>query len=142
MAAWSGIPTVIASASERDVVARVAAGEGLGTWVQPGDRRLPARKLWIAFGQPSEGRIAVDDGAVVALVERGASLLPVGVFEVEGRFDRGAAVEVFDADGRMVAKGITRLSASEIRSTLGRRSGAGVPDEVIHRDDLVLLRRP
>lgn len=141
MAAWSGIPTVIASAAEPDVVNRVAAGESLGTWVQPGVRRLPARKLWIAFGQPSEGRIGVDDGAVSALVDRGASLLPVGVFEVEGRFDRGAAVEVFDADGRMVAKGITQLSATEIRRTLGRRSGSDLPDEVIHRDDLVVLRR-
>ena len=108
--------------------------------MQPGERRLPARKLWIAFGQPSEGRIAIDDGAVDALIARGASLLPVGVFEVEGRFDRGAAVEVFDGDGRMVAKGITRLSAAEIRQTLGRRSAEDVPDEVIHRDDLVVLR--
>ncbi len=143
MAAWSGIPTVIASSKEPDVVSRVVAGEALGTWVQPGERRLAARKLWIAFGQPSEGRVTIDRGAVTALLQRGASLLPVGVVAVEGTFDRGSAVEVLDPEGRTIAKGLTRLSSGEIGAFRGKRTDDDVPDEVIHRDDLVVLtRRP
>ncbi len=139
MAAWSGIPTVIASSAEPDVVARAVTGEHVGTWVRPGTRRLAARKLWIAFGQPSEGKVTIDEGAVMALVRGGASLLPVGVVAVEGSFARGSAVEVVDTEGRTVAKGLTRLSASEIDRYRGRRTTADLPDEVVHRDDLVVL---
>ena len=90
MAAWSGVPTVVASAVADRVVARVVAGEDIGTWVDPRPERLPARKLWIAFGLPSSGSLTIDDGAVAALVERAKSLLPVGVVDVEGLVSRGS----------------------------------------------------
>jgi glutamate 5-kinase len=135
MAAWSGIPTVVAPAANPEAVRAAIAGEDVGTWVSPRSERLPARKLWIAFGQPSEGTVAVDAGAVVALVSGGRSLLPVGVRDVVGSFGPGAAVEVVGPDGEIVAKGIARTGADEIRSSLGRRSEA----EVIHRDDMVVL---
>lgn len=137
MAAWSGIPTVIASASERDVVARAVQGEDIGTWVEPHVSGLSARKLWIAFGLPSEGVVSVDDGAARAVVEGGRSLLAVGVTAAHGEFDRGSAVEV-TVGGRLIAKGLVRLSSGQIEGARGQHSSlaGGV---VIHRDDLVVL---
>jgi glutamate 5-kinase len=144
IAAWSGIPTVIARARIRELPGRAVEGKEIGTWVEPQPRRLPARKLWIAFGQPSEGKVIADNGAVRALTGRGGSLLAAGVHELEGDFESGMAVEVLDSRRDLVAKGLVRLSAAELRPLLGRRTAevdrAGWGGEVIHRDDLVVLR--
>ena len=144
MAAWSGIPTVIAAASEPDVVSRIIAGDAVGTWVEPHPSSLSARKLWIAFGQPAQGSIRIDAGAVKALAERRGSLLPVGVVAVAGNFDRGDAVEVLDPDQQMLAKGQVRVAADRLRSLAGKRTHEidtdGWGGVVIHADDLVLLR--
>jgi glutamate 5-kinase len=137
MAAWSGIPTVIASASDDKVVLRAIGGEDVGTWVDPRDSGLSARKLWIAFGSPSEGHVSVDDGAARALTDSGKSLLPVGVTAVEGRFPGGAAVEVMHGSD-LIAKGLVAMSAEEILSVRGVHSSVA-GGEVIHRDDLVVL---
>ncbi|MGD2102159.1 MAG: glutamate 5-kinase [Acidimicrobiia bacterium] len=137
MAAWSGVPTVIASASQPEVVRRAVAGEDLGTWVSPRESSLSARKLWIAFGSPAEGSVTVDGGAARALVEAGKSLLPVGVTGVDGSFATGAAIEV-RLDGQLIAKGLSALSAKDIRATQGEHSSVA-GGEVIHRDDLVVL---
>lgn len=137
MAAWSGIPTVIASATEPDVVARAISGEAIGTWVDPRESGLPARKLWIAFGMPSEGSIEIDAGAARALSHGGKSLLAVGVTGVIGVFRPGAAVEVTH-DGELVAKGLAALSSDEVERHRGEHS-AVTGGEVIHRDDLVVL---
>ncbi|MFV1960197.1 MAG: glutamate 5-kinase [Acidimicrobiia bacterium] len=138
MAAWSGIPTVIADAREEDVVARAVAGEDVGTWLAPHQARLPARKLWIAFGQPADGVVRVDGGAVGALVGKGGSLLAVGVVDVDGEFGERAPVEVFGPGDRLVAKGLVAMSAGQIRESIGKQTSqaGGV---VIHRDDLVIL---
>lgn len=136
MAAFSGVPTVIAPADREDAVEVAVAGGDIGTWVDPRRERLPARKLWIAFCQRSLGKVTIDDGAREALVRRSRSLLPVGVVGCEGEFEAGEAVEVFDLAGRLVAKGIARLSAAEVASTMGRRSESG---ELVNRDDLVVL---
>ncbi len=137
MAAWSGIPTVIASASQDGVVEHAIAGEDVGTWVDPRDSSLSARKLWIAFGSPSEGHVAVDAGAARALTESGKSLLPVGVTGVEGSFSGGAAVEVRH-EGSLIAKGLAAMSANEILRVRGEHTSVA-GGEVIHRDDLVVL---
>jgi len=134
MAAFSGIPTVIASATERDVVAEAAAGRNVGTWIDPRQASLSARKLWIAFGLPSRGSITVDDGAMAAIAQSGGSLLAVGLTAIKGDFRRGDAVEVFAASGLLIGKGIARFDAADLHS-----SGDGVSGEVIHRDDLVVL---
>lgn len=136
MAAFSGIPTVVASSSEPAVVARICAGERVGTWVHPRARRLSARKLWVAFGLETRGRVKVDAGAVQAITRWKKSLLPVGVREVEGDFAAREAVEVLGPDGRVIAKGIARISAAQCRSL---RRGEGPTVELIHRDDLVVL---
>lgn len=137
MAAWSGVPTVIASASEPEVVARAIAGKDVGTWVSPRESGLSARKLWIAFGSPAEGRVTVDDGAAMALRDGGKSLLPAGVTDVEGSFAVGAVVEV-DHHDALIAKGLTSLSSSDIVATRGQHTSVA-GSEVIHRDDLVVL---
>jgi glutamate 5-kinase len=138
MAAWSGIPTVIASAREPGVVARAAAGESVGTWITPHESRLPARKLWIAFGLPAEGRLAVDAGAAAALLDGKRSLLAVGVTGVEGDFGAGSAVEITGPDGVVLGKGLVSMTADQVEQSIGRHSSE-VGGVVVHRDDLVVL---
>src|SRR6185503_16534359 len=100
IASWSGVRAVIAKADRAGVLLGALNGEaGVGTVVRPHDRRLSARKLWIAFAVGSSGTIVVDDGARRALVRGGTSLLAAGVIEVIGRFDADDAVEVVGPDG-------------------------------------------
>jgi len=143
IAAWSGVETVIADASRPGVVQAAMAGEpGIGTVFRPRPRRLPARKLWIAFAVASAGTLVVDEGARRAVVEGDASLLPAGVVSVSGRFDAEAAVEIAGPDGIVFAKGLVRHPAERIGSWAGRRTSDlpdGVAHEIVHRDDLVVL---
>jgi glutamate 5-kinase len=143
MAAFSGVRTVIAAADRPSVLHDAVAGAvGVGTVFSSRRRALPARKLWIAFALRPAGRLVVDDGARRALTERGTSLLAAGVREVVGGFSEDDAVEVSGPDGIVFAKGIVRVAAARSAEWLGRRTSelpADVADEVIHRDDLVLL---
>ena len=143
MAAWSGVRCVIASSARDGVLAHAVAGmPGVGTVVLPRDRRLPARKLWIAFAVPASGVVRVDDGARRALCERNVSLLPAGVVGVDGRFAPDDAVEVAGPDGVVFAKGLVRIGAAALTTLAGRRTAdlpEATPHEVVHRDDLVVL---
>ena len=141
IAAWSGVRAVIASASAPSVVADALAGRPVGTSFHAA-QRLPSRKLWIAFARASEGQIVVDAGARRALVERGKSLLLAGVRGVEGDFDADAAVEIVDETGAVFAKGLSRYTSVLLRAHRGRQTAElpdGLPHEVVHRDDLVVL---
>jgi glutamate 5-kinase len=146
MAAWAGVRAVIGPAERPGILAAAIAGApGVGTTVRARARRrrLPARKLWIAFALPASGRVVVDEGARRAIVEAGASLLPAGVRAVEGVFGAGDAVEVVDREGALVAKGLVRFDAEALARRAGTRSADGEsPGEAIHRDDLVLLAVP
>ncbi|MGH9017739.1 MAG: glutamate 5-kinase [Acidimicrobiales bacterium] len=143
IAAWSGVETVIADAARPGVLGAAMAGDaGVGTVFRPRPRRLPARKLWIAFAVAAAGTVAVDEGARRALVEGDASLLPAGVVSVTGAFDVEAAVEIVGPDGVVFAKGLVRHGAERIGAWAGRRTGElpeGVTHEIVHRDDLVVL---
>ncbi|HUI47247.1 MAG TPA: glutamate 5-kinase [Acidimicrobiia bacterium] len=142
IAAWSGVRAVIASASAPDVISNALAGRAVGTSFAPRATRLSARKLWIAFAQGATGRITVDAGARSALVDGGKSLLAAGVRDVTGVFDTDAPIEIAGDDGRVFAKGLCRYGASQLRAVAGKRSvdlPAGSPQEVVHRDDLVVL---
>ena len=142
VASLSGVPTVIADASRPDVLADAVAGTaGVGTLVRAAGYRLPARKLWIGFAVGSQGEVVVDAGARSAL-ERGKSLLAIGVRSVSGTFDAGAPVEVREAGGKVFAKGLARHSSDELQGAAGRRRDtlpAGAPNVVIHANDLVVL---
>ena len=142
IASWSGVTTVIANARRAGVLADAAAGaEGVGTVVRARPARLPARKLWIGFAVESQGQVVVDPGARAAL-ERGKSLLAVGVTDVVGHFGAGAPVEVREAGGSVFARGLTRPGSEELRQSAGRHSGELGPDRahiVIHADDLAVM---
>jgi glutamate 5-kinase len=127
------------------VLLQVAAGEPVGTIFTTGNR-LASRKHWLAFTTRTHGELVLDDGAVRAVTQRGKSLLPAGIVEVRGKFRIGDPVACVDSSGRAVARGLTayasdaveriaRRPTREITQMLGYSNG----DEVIHRDDLVLL---
>ncbi len=143
MAAYSGVTTVIAAANRPNVLQdSLDETDGVGTIVRPQARPLPARKLWIAFAVEPAGRIIVDEGARGALERQGRSLLAVGVRDTVGTFERGDSVEVADQAGQAFARGLAAVSSGELARILGVRSSDhpdGTPDEVIHRDELVLL---
>ncbi len=146
LAARSGTVTWIASGRETRVLEKMAAGEPLGTLVHPASDPLTARKQWLASQLQSRGRLYLDDGAVQVLRQSGSSLLPVGVTEVQGAFQRGDLVSCHDAAGVAVARGLVNYSTEEARRIIGHTSARieellGYVDEpeLIHRDNLVLL---
>jgi glutamate 5-kinase len=142
IAAWSGVRAVIAAADAPDVINDAIEGRAVGTAFLPRAERLSSRKLWIAFARGAEGRIVVDDGARRALCSDHRSLLPAGVRGVEGSFDADDAVEIVDATGTPFAKGLVRYPAAVLREVAGRQTSdlaEGLPHEVVHRDDLVVL---
>jgi glutamate 5-kinase len=146
VASRSGTETVIASGREDDVVTRVAAGEGLGTWLMTARQPQNARRQWLASLVQIQGAVELDAGAVKVLRESGRSLLPVGVREVRGNFRRGDVVACVDVNGREVARGLVNYDAEETRRIKGHSSAAiadllgyGGDAELIHRDNLVLV---
>ena len=146
-AAASGVPMVIANGRQRGILARILAGETVGTYFAPRADRLAARKRWIAFAVPPQGRLTVDAGASRALTRDRKSLLPSGLVAVDGDFASGEVVAVLDAaDGREFARGLVNFDADELRKIRGaktqeieERLGYKSFDEVIHRDNLVIL---
>ncbi len=145
IATASGVPVVLTSAAQ---VAPALAGEDVGTWFAATGKRASTRLMWLAYAARTHGRLVLDDGAVKAVVERGKSLLPAGVTAVEGEFEAGDPVEVVAADGTVVARGLVAYSSQEAPEMLGRSTselrdalGEGYDRELVHRDDLVLVRR-
>jgi glutamate 5-kinase len=143
-AASSGTHTVIASGRERDVMQRLAHGEPIGTLLVSETQPLNARKIWLADHLQLSGQLLLDAGAVDAL-HAGKSLLPIGVVEVRGEFERGAAVACLSPEGVEVARGLSNYSSSDARRIARHASHdieavLGYLDEaeMIHRDNLVL----
>ncbi|MGI5880307.1 MAG: glutamate 5-kinase [Syntrophomonadaceae bacterium] len=139
----AGIPMVIANSNEKDVIRRIVAGEEVGTLFIPRDEKMHARKKWIAFGSLAQGELTVDEGACLALLNKGKSLLPSGVVSVSGDFERGTIVSVNNPDGQEIARGVVNYSAEEISRIAGKQSreiekilGEKDYDEVIHRNNL------
>jgi glutamate 5-kinase len=147
IATEAGIPTVVAAAT---AAREVLAGEPRGTYFAPGGRRPPrARQLWLAHAAASHGRLLLDEGAAKAIEAGRASLLPAGITGVEGGFDAGDPVDLCAPDGRVIARGLVNYDASEIPAMMGRSTrdlaaqrGPEYEREIVHRDDLVLLRTP
>ncbi|MDH2903941.1 MAG: glutamate 5-kinase [Actinomycetota bacterium] len=134
MATWSGVTTVIAPARAETPLLRALTGtHDFGTTFEARGERLSARKAWIAFAVASSGVVSINQGALEALENHGRSLLRVGVESITGDFVEGDAVEVHGPGGAVVAKGLVRASAESFNDA---------DDVIVHRDDLVLLRRP
>jgi glutamate 5-kinase len=122
------------------------AGDPAGTLFHPTGRRRPTRLLWLAHATEPKGRVVLDAGAVRALTERRASLLPAGITGVAGSFVAGDPVDLVDEHGRVVARGLVNYDSEELPGLLGRSThelarelGSAYEREVVHRDDLVLL---
>lgn len=143
-AATSGAHTVIASGREQNVMPRLARGEPVGTLLVSETQPLNARKQWLADHLQLNGRLVLDGGAVKALGE-GKSLLPIGVVDVQGEFERGAAVACISPEGQEVARGLINYGSSDARR-IARRASADIETilgyldepEMVHRDNLVL----
>jgi glutamate 5-kinase len=142
----TGVPAVVAPGREPRVLIDICKGLDVGTLFVPGDSVLSSRKHWIAYGAKPAGKLIVDAGAVRAMVSQGKSLLPAGITAVEGDFDAGDTVSVYDDQAHEIARGLAAYGASDLRkiqrlqsaaieATLGFKS----LDEAIHRDDLVVL---
>src|SRR3954447_23972870 len=145
IATQSGVPVVLTSAAQ---AAQALAGDDVGTWFTATGRRTSIRRLWLAHAANTRGRLVLDAGAVRAVLERGTSLLPAGVTGVEGTFEAGDPVELVGPDGILVARGLVAYDADEVPPLLGRSTselraslGPGYDRELVHRDDLVLVRR-
>lgn len=146
-AAAAGIPTVITNGLQNGVLEKVFdAKEQVGTLILPEQDRLPSRKHWIAYNLKPSGEIVVDQGAYDAVVQKGKSLLPSGLKEVRGSFGVGECVRCLDLAGKEFARGLVNYSAQELNRIRGLHTsriekvlGYKAYEEIIHRDDLVVL---
>ncbi len=144
----SGIQLVIASGTEKNAIPRILQGEEIGTLFVSRENRLQFRKRWLAFGAKIQGSIVVDDGCARAIRKAGGcSILPAGIYQVVGDFQTGSTVSVIDKEGHELARGLVHYTASELERIKGCKSsdiegilGHKNYDEVIHRDDLVILQ--
>ena len=146
LATGGGSDVFIADGRERNTLYRLATGEHVGTMLPARKSRVESRKRWMLSGLTTKGAIVVDAGAAKALVERGRSLLPAGVRDVQGPFKRGDTVNIVLPDGHAVACGITNYDDRDLRAIQGLRSdriesvlGHQYGSEVVHRNNLVVL---
>lgn len=148
MATSCGITTIIADGRERDVIVRIVQEqEPIGTRFLPTSTRMESRQRWLVSELGVKGSLVVDDGAAHALKEDRRSLLPAGVKEAKGNFKRGDVVTIYNSQNEKLGYGITNYSAEEIAAIKGLHSDQILPtlgyeygDEIIHRNNLVLLR--
>jgi glutamate 5-kinase len=146
LATSGGSDTVIAGGLEPDVLTRLVQGEALGTFFPAAADRMESRKRWILSGLSIKGSLVIDDGAAKALRERNTSLLPAGIKEVCGDFNRGDTIEVTIASGERLATGVANYGAQDLTALRGARStqiaailGHDYGAEAVHRDNLVLV---
>ena len=145
-AAQSGIASFVVSGRESDVLGRTLGGDDVGTLFLPSADRMSSRKHWIAYSSKPVGRVVVDHGPHRAVVDQGRSLLPAGILRVEGSFELGDVVSLLTVEATEFARGLAGYRSADVVRILGRHSADIEPtlgykylDEVIHRDDLVLL---
>jgi len=146
-AAHRGIPTIIANGATEAVLASVMDVEmEIGTLVGASQSPISNRKYWIAYGMPARGTLLLDTGAVTALSRRGGSLLPSGILDVRGSFEAGDCVRCATADGVEFARGLVAYDSADCARIKGSPSsqieqivGYHMGDEVVHRNDLVIL---
>lgn len=143
IASRSGVRTVIARATIDDVVRRaVDVDDPVGTTFLGSDRHFSSRQLWVAFASEVVGSVVIDDGAERAVGSGRGSLLPAGVLEVEGDFDAGDTIDIVNASGRVVGRGLASMNSAQAEASRGRRTAdldETWPSVVVHRDDLVVF---
>ncbi len=143
-AAQRGVPTLILCGKEPDALIRAFDNHPLGTWISATGMSVSRRKFRLAYNSEPDGVLTVDDGAVKALVQKGKSLLPAGLLQVEGDFDRGALVRIQDRQGATLGVGLCNYRASELQRIAGKKSNEVETilgycyNEAIHRDNMLL----
>jgi glutamate 5-kinase len=144
LATTAGIPVLLASADQAE---QALFGEGVGTWFHASGGRIASRLLWLAHTARPSGRLFLDQGAVAAVVGRRMSLLPAGITGVGGTFAAGDVVDLVAPGGQPVARGLVNYDSAELPALLGRSThelsrelGDGYSREVVHRDELAVLR--
>ena len=145
-ASKSGAHTAIASGHEPDVLTRLFEGEAIGTLLVAPSLPLASRKQWLAGHLQVAGKLVLDEGAIRAICSEGKSLLPIGVKQVQGEFQRGAVIACVSESGTDIARGLVNYSSEEAAQIKGHASreiasilGYGGDAEIVHRDNLVLL---
>ncbi|WP_456325544.1 glutamate 5-kinase [Desulfonauticus submarinus] len=143
-AAQLGVPTVILPGKERFILEKLFSGQNIGSWILPEGKKISRRKFWFAYNLDPEGQIIVDEGAEKAL-QKGKSLLPVGIMEVRGSFSKGALVQILSEKDTSIGVGLTNYNSSEIKQIKGKKSseltsilGENIYSAVIHADNLLL----
>jgi len=146
LATTSGITVIIADGREPDIILKLASGEAIGTCFWPLTDRLESRKRWMVSGLSTRGGLVVDSGAARALRKQNRSLLATGIKKVDGEFQRGDVVTVYDHKGAILGCGMTNYSATDIGTIKGAHSkkittllGYDYGAEVVHRNNLVVL---
>lgn len=144
IATQSGIPTIIAPFYEENIMIRIAKGEKIGTSFTSKVNRRESKRRWI-FSEQANGTIVIDEGAEKNLYEKGASLLPIGIVSVSGKFDRGSIVKIVNDSSKKIGMGMVNYSSSEIEKVLKCHSsmieeklGYSYGNEVIHRDNMLI----
>ncbi len=145
IAASGGADTLITNGFDKDVLTRLASGEKFGTFIKADLPTLKAKKQWLSSQLKIKGAFILDEGAVNAVFYQGKSLLPIGVMEVDGSFDRGDAVVCMSSKKQKVAVGLSNYSSIDSKKIIGRTSseiesliGYAQENELIHRDNLTL----
>jgi len=146
LATSSGVTVVIADGREPEVILRLAKGEALGTRFLPVSSKRESRKRWMLSGLSTRGKLVVDSGAALALKKQKRSLLAAGIGDIEGKFQRGDIVNIYDPEGSRIGCGITNYSSADIKAIKGAHSkkiatllGYDYGSEVVHRNNLVVL---
>lgn len=146
LATASGVAVVIANGREPDVILRIAAGERIGTYFPAATGKLESRERWMMSGLATKGKLVVDSGCAQALKKQKGSLLAVGIVRVEGKFERGDVVDIYDPDGARCASGLTNYDSADIERIKGVQSrkiaaviGHDYGAEIVHRNNLVVL---
>ncbi|MGB9679454.1 MAG: glutamate 5-kinase [Thermoanaerobacteraceae bacterium] len=144
----SGVKMVIANGKTDNILNKITKGEKVGTTFLPMKNPINSRKIWIAFNARINGLLFVDEGAVKAITKNGKSLLPGGIIKSEGDYNIGDCVALFDEENREFARGLINYSSKDIEKIKGSKThdiekilGFKYYDEVIHRDNLVILKR-
>ena len=147
IASRAGVTTIIAKGNTPNVIERIVSGEALGTRFEATSTLLESRKRWLLTDR-TEGAVTIDKGAVRALIAKdGASLLPVGITQVEGNFRRSATIAIRNTSGDIIAHGLSAYTSEELEQIKGKKSqeisdilGYSYGDAAIHRNNLVIIQ--
>jgi glutamate 5-kinase len=148
MVTTAGENMIIASGHESDILTRIMAGENVGTLFVAQGKGISPFKRWLGFSAQVRGRIQVDEGARKAIVEKGRSLLAAGIVGTQGEFQKGDVIALCDAEGTVIARGLTNYSSADVERIKGIKSekiaqvlGRRPYEEVIHRDNLAIVTK-